>query len=86
MRRLLAAVGLSAALVLGGCATHRPPPADGPAAPKTEAKRPRWVQYEWMDEHPVAKVGVLVAAGVGVGALTAGFIYLAAKYHLDPFD
>jgi hypothetical protein len=83
MRRLLTAAGLSAALAPGGCATHRPPPPDtpaaAPAAPKTEAKRPRWVQHEWLDEHPVAKAGVFVATVLGVVALVGGILYLAGQ-------
>jgi hypothetical protein len=72
MKRLLLAAGLSAAILLNGCATHPTCPADGPPAPPAEAERPRHIQFDWMHDHPVlATAGAVVV----LAALVAGWVW-----------
>jgi hypothetical protein len=74
MRRLLLAAGLSATILLHGCATHPTRSGDCSSASPAEDERPRRVQFDWMHDHPVVATA---AAAVVLAALVAGWVCAA---------
>jgi hypothetical protein len=77
MRRLIVAAA-AAGVFLSGCASHRAQVAEA-SAPEDKAN-PRWVQYEWLDKHPVAELVGLTALCTGVAAVFVGLLYLDSKF------